>query len=57
MWHPSQVLEDQPDGSLLFSVCVAEPEEVVRWSQQFGEHAQVLEIEPDDMCVLGRKKK
>lgn len=45
LWHPSQVLEDQPDGSLLFTVCVAEPEEVEWWAQQFGPNAQVIEIE------------
>lgn len=46
-WHHSQVLESQPDGSLLFTVCVADPEEVVRWSRQFGQNAQVVEIETD----------
>lgn len=44
-WHPGQKLEDQLDGSLLFTVQVAEPMEVVRWSRQFGENATVVSIE------------
>lgn len=41
-WHHSQVIEQQPDGSILFTVAVAEPEEVVRWSRQFGDNASVV---------------
>lgn len=44
LWHHSQVLQEQADGSLLFTVCVAEPEEVVRWSRRFGENAEVVDI-------------
>lgn len=44
-WHGSQVIEEQSDGSIIFTVIVAEPKEVVRWSGQFGANAEVLEIE------------
>lgn len=36
------MLEEQPDGSLLFTVLVGEPEEVVRWARQFGDNSQVV---------------
>lgn len=49
LWHHSQRLEDQADGSLLFTVCVAEPEEVVRWSRQFGKNAEIVELGEDDV--------
>lgn len=45
LWHESQKLEEQEDGSLLFSVSVAEPMEVVRWSRQFGNNAEMLDME------------
>lgn len=47
LWHHSQILQDQADGSLLFTVSVAEPAEVVRWSRQFGNNAEVVETEKD----------
>lgn len=43
-WHSSQVVERQPDGSILFTVRVAEPMEVVRWSRQFGDEAEVVHV-------------
>lgn len=43
LWHKSQKLEPQPDGSLLFTVTVAEPMEVIRWSRQFGDNATLIE--------------
>lgn len=47
-WHCSQKLCEQPDGSLLFTVEVAEPMEVVRWARQFGENASVVELAEED---------
>ncbi|MDO5538098.1 MAG: WYL domain-containing protein [Desulfovibrionaceae bacterium] len=44
-WHPSQQIEENSDGSLLFTVNVAEPMEVVRWSRQFGDEASVVSIQ------------
>lgn len=46
-WHSSQVLEDDGE-SLFFTVHVAEPQEVVRWARQFGEEAELVEIEAED---------
>lgn len=46
-WHESQHLEEQPDGSLLLTVSVAEPLEVVRWARQFGENASVVSMADD----------
>lgn len=43
-WHESQQLEEQRDGSLLLTVSVAEPMEVVRWARQFGENARVVSM-------------
>ena len=44
-WHKSQEIEKNTDGSITLTVSVAEPQEVVRWSRQFGDNAEVLEIE------------
>ncbi len=44
-WHPSETQERQPDGSLIYTVKVAEPMEVVRWARKFGDEAVVLDIE------------
>ncbi|MDE7241524.1 WYL domain-containing protein [Desulfovibrio sp.] len=41
-WHESQHLEEQPDGSLLLTVSVAEPMEVVRWARQFGDDFKIV---------------
>lgn len=52
-WHESQHLEEQQDGSLLLTVWVAEPKEVVRWARQFGENARVVNVadskEPEEI--------
>lgn len=41
-WHPSQVLEDDENGGVLFTVQVAEPLEVIRWARQFGDEAEIV---------------
>jgi predicted DNA-binding transcriptional regulator YafY len=41
-WHQSQVLEHQPDGSLLFKVKVAGLQAVKSWILGWGQHALVL---------------
>ena len=43
IWHPSQRLEEQPDGSIIFTVTVADTYEVICWARQFGKEAQVIE--------------
>jgi CRISPR-associated endonuclease/helicase Cas3 len=45
VWHPSQVLEAQPDGSLLWSVEIAGTLELVSWIRGWGHEVEVLEPE------------
>ncbi len=42
-WHDSQKIQVNGDGSVTLTVSVAEPDEVVRWSRQFGDNAEVIE--------------
>lgn len=44
IWHHSQEIAKTEDGGVIFTVKVAEPQEVIWWSQQFGDEAVVLEI-------------
>jgi len=41
-WHPSQQIEEQPDGSLILHLTVAALGEVQRWIMGYGSHARVL---------------
>ena len=41
-WHHSQRITEQPDGSLIFTVTVADTNEVVCWARQFGKEAQLV---------------
>lgn len=43
IWHPSQVLSDQPDGSLLWTGTIAEPKEMYPWIRGWGPDVEVLE--------------
>ena len=47
VWHPSQQLSDQPDGSVIFSATVAGIEEISHWVLRWGSGAQVLA--PDEL--------
>lgn len=42
-YHNSQQIEEQPDGSLVVTLCVAGTEEIKRWVLGYGAHAEVLE--------------
>lgn len=42
-WHPSQTVEELPDGGLLLRLRVGGLGEVQRWILQYGPHAEVLE--------------
>ena len=42
-WHPTQQLEPQDDGSLLFRVTVAGPIEIRLWILSWGDAVEVLE--------------
>ena len=56
-WHPSQELEDQPDGSLLWRGLVAGMREIKIWILGWGADAEVLEpteLRADIAAELGR---
>lgn len=42
IWHPTQQLQDEPDGSLLFTVTVAGTMEITPWILSWGAQAEVL---------------
>ena len=42
-YHPSQEIEELPDGGLLLTLCVAGMAEVRRWLLGYGAEAEVLE--------------
>jgi predicted DNA-binding transcriptional regulator YafY len=42
IWHPTQVLTPEPDGSLIFSAVVAGIEEIKIWALKWGAAAEVL---------------
>jgi predicted DNA-binding transcriptional regulator YafY len=42
IWHPSQSIETQSDGSLIFTVKVAGIQEIRRWILKWGSAAEVL---------------
>jgi len=41
-WHPSETLEDQPDGSVIWRAQVAEPQEMLPWIRGWGADVEVL---------------
>jgi predicted DNA-binding transcriptional regulator YafY len=47
IWHPTQTLTPQPDGSLLFEARVAGIDEIKRWVLKWGADAVVLA--PDEL--------
>ncbi len=42
-WHPSQQVERQPDGGLLWRAWIAEPQEMMPWIRGWGAEVEVLE--------------
>jgi len=42
VWHPTQKLQELPDGGVLFEA-EANPQEIKRWVLGYGSHAEVLE--------------
>jgi predicted DNA-binding transcriptional regulator YafY len=42
-WHPSQQVEEQPDGSVLFKLHIAVTAEFVNWLLYYGSRVQVME--------------
>jgi predicted DNA-binding transcriptional regulator YafY len=62
-WHPSQKIEKRNDGSIDFTMQVADLWEVKRWLIGFGADAEVIQpaelkkdIEEDCARILGRKR-
>lgn len=45
-WHPTQTIEKQSDGAILFRVIVSGYEEMLYWVLSFGAQAEVLEPAP-----------
>jgi predicted DNA-binding transcriptional regulator YafY len=43
VWHPSQIIEENSDGSLILSLTVNHLLELTRWILSWGAMAQVLE--------------
>ncbi|WP_298437551.1 YafY family protein [Geobacter sp.] len=43
LWHPSQSLREEPDGSVLLSFAAGGRMEIVSWLLSYGAHAEVLE--------------
>jgi CRISPR-associated endonuclease/helicase Cas3 len=41
-WHPSQILEEQADGHLLWRGRIAEPQEMMPWIRGWGADCEVL---------------
>jgi predicted DNA-binding transcriptional regulator YafY len=44
-WHPSQELQDLPDGGLVWRAEIAEPREMLPWIRGWGAEVEVLEPE------------
>lgn len=43
IWHPTQQVEAQPNGDLLWSAQVAEPQEMLPWIRGWGADCEVVE--------------
>jgi predicted DNA-binding transcriptional regulator YafY len=41
-WHPSQKIEEEPDGTLLLRLTVAGEGDLLRWILGYGSHVEVL---------------
>ena len=59
-WHPTQEIDEQPDGCLILRFRVGGMSEVKRWVMAYGSHAQVLapqSLREDaaDEALLGRQ--
>ncbi len=43
VWHPSEQVQEQPDGGLIWRAQVAEPKEMLPWIRGWGSDCEVLE--------------
>jgi len=56
-WHPTQRIENLPDGSILYSVTVPETEEIKLWILGYSYHAEVISPESlrEEMAAAAEK--
>jgi predicted DNA-binding transcriptional regulator YafY len=56
-WHPTQRIEDLPDGSILYTVTVAGTKEISFWILSYGHEAEVISPESlrKEMAAAARK--
>lgn len=47
VWHPSQQIEDCPDGAVVFTVTLSEPREMTPWIRGWG--AEVVVLAPEHL--------
>ncbi len=57
VWHPSQVLEKQKDGSMIMTLRVTDTVELFSWIMGWGERVEVLEPEELREEVVNTAKK
>ncbi len=53
-WHPTQKIEDRPDGSVVVGLDICGLEAVKRWVLYFGSDAEVLE--PEELRFMVKKE-
>ncbi len=56
-WHPTQQIEDLPDGSILYTVTVAGTKEISFWILSYGADAEVISPESlrDEVMLVAKK--
>ena len=56
-WHPTQRIEDLPDGSILFTATVSKAKEIGFWILNYGYHAEVISPESlrEEIAAVAKK--
>ena len=57
IWHPSQVLEKQADGSMIMTLKITDSQEFYSWILGWGEKVEVLEPQEIRKAVIDTAKK
>ncbi len=57
VWHSSQIINDQPDGSVLASYKITEPEEMLPWIRGWGSDVEVVKPENLRLTLIEEVKK
>ena len=55
-WHPSEHLEEQPNGALIWRARVAEPQEMLPWIRGWGADVEVLAPEELRLTLIREAK-